>query len=62
MIKDLYCIVLEDCGYFDLAVTDDGIVFMSKEEAEAELLLYNGPILSTFNPKLAKLTFIEETK
>lgn len=59
MTKDLYCIVIEDNGVFDVTENDDGFVFMSRKEVEAELLLYKGSILSSLNPKIAKLSFVE---
>lgn len=62
MSKDLYCIVIEDNGIFDVTENEDGFIFMTRKAAEAELLLYKGPILSSFKPKLAKLTFVKESK
>ena len=59
MTKHLYCIVIEDNGVFDVTENDEGFVFMSRKEAEAELLLYKGTILSSLNPKIAKLSFVE---
>lgn len=62
MSKDLYCIVIEDNGIFDVTENEDGFIFMTRDAAEAELLLYDGSILSSFKPKLAKLTFVKEKK
>lgn len=62
MSRDLYCIVIEDSGIFDVTENEDGFIFMTRKAAEAELLLYTGPILSSFKPKLAKLTFVKESK
>lgn len=62
MTKHLYCIVIEDNGIFDVTENEDGFIFMTRKAAEAELLLYKGTILSSLNPKIAKLSFVEVTE
>lgn len=62
MTKNLYCIVVEDNGVFDITENDDGFVFMSRKEVDDELLLYKGSVLSSLNPRIAKLTFVDEKK